>query len=371
MKKRKYSCYDYEQEEKEILEKTYTDSMPKESVFYWFKGKDLQDNSSTKVRIILHNKEKNTMIGETFFGQSVIINLKKEEKILSKMGYPKIEANIGDLIDVVVNKDVTGAFSGSLSAGYEKVLKDELFKSIKKEDCAFTVKIKNVCNGGFMVDLSGLQCFLPGSLAAPNRIVNFQEYVGKNINVMIEAYDQKRDIFVVSFKKYLGKIIAERVKELTFSNNYEGSVTGSSSNGVFVEWEETFTGFIPIDDKNKENLRSLKQGDKVLFYVVDIKNPYRITLSLDSPNEKMKSIQELKENSEEILGKNMAAKTYKGEITKMKKFGAFVKLETGMTGLIEKEKLVNNIENYKEGQSINCSVSSVDSSTLKIQLIEV
>jgi ribosomal protein S1 len=371
MKKRKYSCYDYDLAERETLEALYTNSLPEESGFSWFRGKDLQDNTSVKARISLFNEELGVLIGETSFGQSIVIDIKKEEKSLKKLGYPTLRASVGDHIDVVVTKDVTGSFIGSLSAGYEKALKDELFKAIKNEDCAFSVKVKTVCNGGFMVDLSGIPCFLPGSLAAANRIMNFHDYVGKEINVMVEMYDQKREIFVVSFKKYLSKIIGEKVKDLSFTHNYEGTVTGSSPTGLFVEWDEIFTGIIPFDEKNKEKLESLKQGDTISFYVADIKNPQRITLSHTEPNQKMKNLQELKDNSEEVLGENSEVKIYKGEVTKLKTFGVFVKLENGMTGLIEKENLVYSLNDYEEGQSVNCSVSSVDSSTLKVQLIEV
>ena len=49
----------------------------------------------------------------------------------------------------------------------------------------------------------------------------------------------------------------------------------------------------------------------------------------------------------------------------------FVKIENGLSGLIEKEKLVKDIKDYEVGQSVNCSISSVDTATLKIQLTEV
>lgn len=371
MKKRRYSCYDYEQEEREILETLYTESLPEESKLPSFQGKDLENNTSVKVRITLFKEDFGLLIGETNFGQSVVIDLKKEEKNFKRFGYPFFRTSVGDVVDVIVTKDVTGSFNGSLSAGYEKVLKNELFNAIKNENCAFSVNVKEVCNGGFMVNLSGISCFLPGSLAAANRIMNFHDYVGKNINVMVEMYDQKREIFVVSFKKYLSKIIAGKVKDLSFSNNYEGVVTGASSSGVFVEWDEIFTGIIPFDEKNREKLESLKQGDPISFYVVDIKNAQRITLSHAEPNQKMKNLQELKDNSEEVLGENTEVKIYKGEVTKLKTFGAFVKLENGMTGLIEKENLIYTLDSYEEGQLVNCSVFSVDPSTLKVQLIEV
>jgi ribosomal protein S1 len=333
-------------------------------------GKDIQNNTSERVVITSVDDEKGVALGETSFGQTIIIDTKKEEKNMRKLGYPSMEISSGQVLDVVIHKDSGGSFNGSVSAGYEKALKKELHRSIKDEDCAFKVRVKNVCNGGFMVDLSGIECFLPGSLAAANRIMNFADYVGKELNVMVEVYDQKRDIFVVSFKKYLRKIIDSEVQNLSFSSKYEGVVTGASNGGVFVEWDEIYTGIIPMDDSNRETLSSYSAGDVVEFYVLDIKNPQRISLSVTQPSEKMKNIQEMKDTSSEVLGENTDLKIYKGEITKTKTFGVFVKMENGLTGLIEKERLVNSIKEYEVGKSVDFSILSVDSSTLKIQLIE-
>ena len=368
MKNKNYSCFEYNAEERENLESIYSKSFPEQTVN--FSGKDLQQNSSERILIIDFDQSKGVALGETPFGQTIIIDIKKEEKHMRKLGYPAIEITPGQVLDVVIHKDASGAFNGSVSAGYEKALKAELHKSIKAEDCAFKVRVKNVCNGGFMVDLSGIECFLPGSLAAANRIMNFADYVGKQLTVMVEIYDQKRDIFVVSFKKYLKKIIDGEARGLSFSNKYEGNVTGASGNGVFVEWDEIFTGIIPIIDSNRDKLSDLKTGDTVEFYVTDIKNPQRIVLSLSEPNEKLQTIQKLKDSSAEALGENTELEIYKGEVTKLKTFGVFVKLENGLSGLIEKEKLVNPIKDYEVGQLVNCSISRVDVSSLKIQLIE-
>jgi ribosomal protein S1 len=126
-----------------------------------------------------------------------------------------------------------------------------------------------------------------------------------------------------------------------------------------------------MDDSNREKLSDLKTGDSVEFYVTDIKNPQRVVLSLLEPNEKLKAIQELKDSSIEALGENAELETYKAEVTKLKTFGIFVKLGNGLSGLIEKEKLVNPIKDYEIGQSVNCSISRVDLSSFKIQLAEV
>jgi ribosomal protein S1 len=369
MKNKNFSCFEYDVNERERLKDLYSSTFPESDSNST--GKDLQENSSERIIVTGYDAEKGVALGETPFGQTIIIDTKKEEKHMRKLGYPAIEIVSGQVLDVVIHKDVSGAFNGSVSAGYEKALKRELHRSIKEEDCAFNVRVKNVCNGGFMVDLSGIECFLPGSLAAANRIMNFSDYVGKNLTVMIEIYDQKRDIFVVSFKKYLKKIIDSKVKELSFSQRYEGVITGISGSNIFVEWDEIYTGIINIDENNKEKLESLQSGDQVKFYVSDIKNAQRIGLSILEPNNKLKNIQELKDSSLEVLGENIELKIYKGEITKLKTFGVFVKMENGLSGLIEKEKLVNSIKEYEVGQLVNCSISSVDLSTLKIQLIEV
>ena len=369
MKNKNFSFYEYDTAERDRLKNIYDSAFPTESGE--MTGKDLKNNGFERVVITGVNSEEGIALAETLFGQSIVIDTKKEEKHMLKMGYPMIEMEEGQVLDVVIHKDKSGSFNGSVSAGYEKALKKELHRSIKEEDCAYKVKVKNVCNGGFMVDLSGIECFLPGSLAAANRIMEFSDYVGKELNVMVEVYDQRRDIFVVSFKKYLKKIIDSEVQNLSFSSKYEGKVTGASNSGVFVEWDEIYTGIIPMDDSNRENLEKLKAGDFVEFYVVDIKNSHRVTLSITEPNQKMKTIQEMKDSSSEVLGTDEdTLKIYNGQVSKVKTFGIFVKLENGLSGLIEKEKLVDDIKKYESGKEVSCSILSVDTSTLKIQLIE-
>ena len=370
MGNKNFSYLEYSDADREKFQNLYAETFPEDEMSL-SSGKDLQSNTSTKITVTSISDESGTILGETPFGQTVIIDPNKEEKGFRKLGLPMFEVGVGQTLDVVITKDAAGTFNGSLSAGFVKALKQELHDAIKKENCAFSVKIVSVCNGGFMVDLSGIKCFLPGSLAAANRIMNFADYVGRTINVMVEVYDQKREIFVVSFKKYLKKIIDGEVKALSFTSKYEGIVTGASNTGVFVEWEDIFTGIIPFEEANSAKLKELKAGDTVNFFVVDIKNPQRITLSVQEPNEKLKNIQELKDSSSQIVGESNELKTYSGEVTKLKTFGVFVKLENGLSGLIEKEKLVSSIDKYEVGQTVKCSVSSVDTTTLKVQLTEV
>jgi len=364
-RKKNYTCDDYTSEERSLLDELYNESFSRSfPEGNYHNGKEFDNGSTVRVRVDHINN--GVAVCESSMGQSVVINLEKELRSIRNLGYTEYDLNIGDVIDIVVLKDKTGTYFGSLSAGHEQSVKKELGKALETNNVAFSAKIESLCNGGFMVNLSGVRCFLPGSLAAANRIMDFSSYLGKKINVMVEMYDEKRDIFVVSFKKYLKKIISEKVQELSFTEKYNGVVTGyAESLGLFVEWDEIYTGLIPTDQVNGDT-SLLNPGTSIEFWVSDIKNPTRIGLTLNEPSQKNKSLQEMKDISVEP-GEN---KIYKGQVSKVKTFGVFVKLENGFSGLIEREELLKPVNEYSPGQEVSCSVLSVDTSTLKIHLRE-
>ena len=219
-----------------------------------------------------------------------------------------------------------------------------------------------------MVNLSGIKCFLPGSLAAANRIIDFQSFVGKTINIMVEMYDERRDIFVVSFKKYLKHVIDSKVEELSLTQKYTGTVTGTSTAGVFVEWDEYYTGLIPAEEFENAGIKmDLNAGGGVSFYVSDFRNPNRIVVRLNPPEGKDRELQELRDIS---LSEDKENKIYRGTITKVKGFGVFVKLENGIVGLVEKDYLAKNPKDYEIGSEIEFTVMDVELQSSKLYLKE-
>jgi hypothetical protein len=99
---------------------------------------------------------------------------------------------------------------GSLYAAHLKTIATEFREQIGKPTSAYTAKILTKNQGGFLVEVQGIKAFLPGSLAAANKIVNFDDYIGKEIYVMVEDYLAASDIFVVSYKKYLEHILPSK-----------------------------------------------------------------------------------------------------------------------------------------------------------------
>jgi len=367
-KQRLYTRDEYSPEERAVMDELYEGHFKKNFTDNNVKSysKELEENQVLSVNI---TQIRGTQaIGETSVGQSVAIDLAKEEKAIRRLGFPALEVQEGSRLDVVIFKDKSGSYNGSLAAGYENSLKIELLASIKDDKSAYTVRIDSTCPGGFMVNLSGIKCFLPGSLAAANRIIDFQSFVGKSVNVMVEMYDERRDIFVVSFKKYLKHVIDSKVEELSLTQKYTGTVTGTSTAGVFVEWDEYYTGLIPAEEFENAGIKmDLNAGAGASFYVSDFRNPNRIVLRLNPPEGKDRELQELRDIS---LSEDKENKIYRGTITKVKGFGVFVKLENGIVGLVEKDYLAKNPKDYEIGSEIEFTVMDVELQSSKLYLKE-
>ena len=373
--KRSYTSTEYSEDEFQKLnglyENYYKSNFNAENPL---RSKELVDKEI--LRVIIRSVKKGIAIGESPIGQSVVIDISKEEKAIARLGFPPIEMEVGSILDVVIFTDRAGNYNGSVSQGYENTLKKELTRAIKEENSAYQVKVEDLCPGGFMVNLSGIKCFLPGSLAAANRIIDFTSFVGKTIMVMVETYDEKRDIFVVSFKKYLKNIINSKVNELSLTQKYTGTVTGTSSAGVFVEWDEYYTGLIPAEEfENFESNMPYKSGDRADFYVIDLKNPQRIVLTVKLPDEKSVELQRMKNvctvrTNSDSMNVHFDDPIYIGTVTKIKNFGVFVKLDNGLTGLIEKEELEKGVREYSIGETIECNIMDVELQSSRLHLRE-
>ena len=365
-RERQYTRDEYSPEKRDFMDNLYEGNFIKNfgEDMSRFSSKELEENQVLNVTITQIRGDQ--AIGETSLGQSVAIDLTKERKAIKRLGFPALEVGEGYNLDVVIFKDKSGSYNGSLASGYENSLKTDLLKAIKDENSAYTVRIDSTCPGGFMVNLSGIKCFLPGSLAAANRIIDFASYVGKTLNVMIETYDEKRDIFVVSFKKYLKNVINSKVEELSLTQKYTGTVTGTSPAGVFVEWDEFYTGLIPAEEFQNAGIKmDLNPGQSVSFFVYDFRNPSRIVLRLNPPEGKDRDLQELKDVS---LLEDRENKIYRGSVTKVKNFGVFVKLENNITGLVERDYLAKNPKDYEIGEELDCTIMDVELQSSKLYL---
>lgn len=341
--------YCHEPYAKALLDLYYSDFENEEE-----DSKDLEDGGVYECRLV--TLRENDALAQTGSGQTIYIDLKRERRDADKLNIESLSFNPGEVINARVRK-VNGSYVGSVVEYFVHSMRAELFEQIKKETSAYTVKVISVNKGGYIVDLSGVKCFLPGSLAAANKITDFESYIGKEIPVMIEGYVEAKDIFIVSYKKYLNKIMDSKIRELDLTKKYKGSVTGTSDFGIFVEWDSIYTGLIHKTELQGDiTLADFHPGSEIEFYVKEIKENNRLTLTLDKPLERNVIIQNLENQI-----KDGTIEAFDSVIKHKRKNGALVEIpELGLMALIPQEALGKKGNALKPGDPVAVKPFEVD-----------
>jgi ribosomal protein S1 len=315
-------------------------------------SKDLENGGIYKCRISSVNQD--SALAYTASGQTIFIDLKKERKDSLRLGIENVDFSVSSQVEAIV-REINGTYYGSVVECYVQGLKAEFFAQIKTASVAYPAKVEAINKGGYLVDISGVKCFLPGSLAAANKITDFESYLGKTIYVMIDGYVAPKDIFVVSYKKYLSKIMDQKIQELDLTKKYTGSVTGSSPFGLFVEWDDVYTGLIHKTEFENEVVQGFEPGDEIEFYVKEVKEDNKLTLTFGAPVEKTLKIYQIKEEVENGTISPMAA------VVRRKKSGCLVEVpELGLMAMIPQDKITSDLKNVKPGDRIGILIYEVD-----------
>ena len=182
--------------------------------------------------------------------------------------------NLGVLAKVVKGGRI------SLWEGHLSKIKAEFIQQIQHPEtqtCAYNAVVKEINGGGYIVDIMGVKCFMPGSLAAAGIITDFAALLGKTIPVMIVNY-MPNSGFIVSYKKYLNTILPGKIaEELYVGKDVCCKVTGVSKNGVFVQFKDKngewlFSGLIhrtvmSPDFERRFDAKEFRTGDEFRAYV--------------------------------------------------------------------------------------------------------
>lgn len=254
---------------------------------------------------------------------NVIVDLNKENKFFNQFSVDGEEKMTKEIFIKSISKpefkadllamDLTAKVGSdtekaSIWDGYVENLSIEMKQQITKKSKAYWATILSTNKGGFVVEISDtIKAFMPGSMAAANRITDFEALVGKKMEVMVESWDPQYG-FVVSRKKFLKTIlpikINNMVEELKENQDhiYEGTITGTTPFGVFVEIDEFITGMLHktlVRDETREALRenTIKAGTKVNVYVHKIEGT-RVILS-DVPSAERDAVIARREAEEE------------------------------------------------------------------------
>ena len=324
--------------------------------------KDLEKGDYVKiVNIIPVNESVVTL--ELLGGLTMDVDLNREKKFLQLFGFE----NTKDFMFTISSKEYLKSFLNqnlsvhvletknslkiSLLSAYIDKIKKEFMEQIKSPSKAYIAKINQANKGGFFVEVQGVEAFMPGSLAAPNKIIDFQTYVGKEVIVMVEDFLNEMNSFIVSHKKYVEHVLPKKLDELNLDLKYTGSITGTRPFGIFAEFEDICTGLLHVskmkeDTLRKFNNREYKSGDTLEFYISEITKDNRIILTEESTEERKGKlnvfIDDCKEHEMEAL------------IVAVMNFGLIIKVGE-YSGLIPTREFIKRklqIKNYNIGERL-------------------
>ena len=284
--------------------------------------------------------------------------LQKEEKAIVD------QLEVGMMVDIKVKNSKQGTLYASISDAMDEVKRQEIYNAIGNKTVGFTGKVKELIHGGYWVEVGGVQCFMPGSLGGLNKLPNFEAIVGKELIVMPITYSKEKQTIVVSHREYLRTMIPTTVENLreNIKEHVTGFVTGTTKFGIFAEFNECLTGLIPKNELDEATLnkfgnRDIKAGDEINFWSKEIISDKKIILSQLGPKI------DLWDGIDEKYKPMMITK---GKVTKVTKYGAFVELEKGISGLIHKTKLKDT--ELSKGDEIDVKIGSVNISDRKITM---
>jgi len=253
----------------------------------------------------------------------------------------------------------------SISKGHSLKMKSEFFGEIRKPTAAYYGKIKEKNGGGFIINVQGIDGFLPGSLAATNIVRDFDSMLGKEIPVMVEDYLKESDTFVFSYKKYISTVMNSKINELDLDKKYAGTVTGSAKYGVFVEFDELFTGLIHTSKMtpelhNKFVKGTFKSGDKVEFWIKEITDDKKLILTDEDPSIRRNQLEEFKTAN---LGKIVEA-----EVVSVQPFGVLFKVQKDIVGLVSQKEIKTKKKNYSIGDKVMVTIDRVHNDKIFLSL---
>jgi ribosomal protein S1 len=287
--------------------------------------------------------------------QDAYMNMRKERDLE--------DLKIGDLISVKLKAGHGGNFEASFGDAVNKQKTDEIVDSIGK-NVGYTAKVTELIHGGYFVEIDAVKCFMPGSLAGMNKLVDFASLLGKEIVVVPVNYSQEREIPVVSHRDYLKTQMPAKIDLIIQDIDAlrKGFVTGTSGAGIFVEFEDCLTGLIPISEiaKSEEDYKMglIKPGNVIEFRVKQIISDTKILLT-----EKDKEASPWDDLQNRFSPEQLVV----GKIVKITNYGVFVEIEKGISGLMHSSQLPKD-SSFKEGEEIEVIISKIEEASRRIVL---
>jgi len=244
------------------------------------------------------------------------------------------DLKIGDTLEVYVeNQENT---KGQLQLSHKKARTLQSWDRVNKahdNDEIITGFVKSRTKGGLIVDVFGIESFLPGSQIDVKPIRDYDIYVGKNMEFKVVKINHEFKNVVVSHKALIEDELeaqkTEIIARLEKGQVLEGIVKNITSYGVFIDLGGV-DGLIHITDLSWGRISHpeeiVKLDEKINVVILDFdENKKRIALGL----------KQLTSHPWDSLDEKLAVNDkVKGKVVVIADYGAFIEIQPGVEGLI-------------------------------------
>jgi small subunit ribosomal protein S1 len=285
---------------------------------------------------------------------------------------PADVVKVGDEVEALVlqKEDKEGRLILSKKrAQYERAW--GTIEKIKEEDGVVTGTVIEVVKGGLILDI-GLRGFLPASLVEMRRVRDLQPYVGKEIEAKIIELDKNRNNVVLSRRAWLEQTQSEVrttfLKELQKGQVRTGVVSSIVNFGAFVDLGGV-DGLVHVSELSWKHIdhpsEVVEVGQEVTVEVLDVDmDRERVSLSLKATQE---------DPWQHFARTHAIGQVVPGKVTKLVPFGAFVRVDDGIEGLVHISELAERHVELPEqvvsvGDDIFVKVIDIDLERRRISL---
>jgi small subunit ribosomal protein S1 len=371
----------------ELKKAKYEKQVPGEFDFDAFASKGFGEGYSKDKRAEMEKMYSGTVTsvdtGEVVKGVVVGIN---ERDVILNIGFksdglvPLAEfkemtnLKIGDVVDLFIEERENAMGQLVLSRRKAKLVKGwEYVQTALDKDQVVEGFVKRRTKGGLIVDVFGIEAFLPGSQIDVKPIRDFDIYVNKSIEVKVVKINYTNDNVVVSHKVLIEKDL-EQQKAVILTNLekgqvLEGVIKNMTNFGVFIDLGGV-DGLLHITDiswgriNHPEEVLKLDQTVKVVVLDFD-GDKKRISLGM----------KQLTPHPWDALAAEIqVGSKVKGRIVNVADYGAFLELQPGVEGLIHvsemswSQHLRNPQDFMKVGDEVQAVVLTLDRDERKMSL---
>lgn len=286
---------------------------------------------------------------------------------------PDEVVEVGDTIDALVltKEDKEGRLILSKKrAQYERAWGGAI-EDLQAKDEPVTGTVIEVVKGGLILDI-GLRGFLPASLVEMRRVRDLEPYIGQELEAKIIELDKQRNNVVLSRRAYLeqtqSEVRSEFLHQLQKGQVRKGVVSSIVNFGAFVDLGGV-DGLVHVSELSWKHIDHPSEvvtvGDEVTVEVLDVDlDRERVSLSLKATQEDPWRV---------FARTHAVGQIVPGKVTKLVPFGAFVRVEEGIEGLVHISELAQRHVEVPDqvvtvGQEVMVKVIDIDLERRRISL---